>query len=123
MTTTLFRDVVDELRALLARPAREADDWSIDFGFRCKCRDCAELQRFVRSSRQEFDWPLNAERRRHIHGAIDAPRLPISHVTARRGSPFVLQLRKEPSLFEREAAYRDALRGTLDELESARSTL
>jgi hypothetical protein len=119
VASELYRGVVDELRGLLARPAREPNDWSIDHALGCSCGDCAELGRFLRASQQELDWPLSTERRRHVHGVLDALRLPVSHATRRQGRPFVLELRKRQSLFDREAEYHESLRTALGELEVA----
>jgi hypothetical protein len=114
--TELPGGVVDELGEVLSRPARDPNDWSIEHPLGCTCGDCAELARFLRSSEQRLDWPLNKERRRHIHGVLETHELPVSHTTLRQGRPFVLQVRKLPSLFSREAAYCRALRKVLCEL-------
>lgn len=114
--TELYRGVVDELGELLSRPARDPDDWAIEHALGCSCEDCAELGRFLGSSEQELDLPLNKERRRHIHDVVRVHELPVSHTTLRQGRPFVLQLRKLKSLFSREAAYRRALQRVFDKL-------
>jgi hypothetical protein len=62
--------------------------------------------RFLGSQQRAVDWPLNQQRRQHIHSTIDSAKLPITHVTLRRGSPHVLQLQKQSTLFSRDAAYR-----------------
>lgn len=103
----LFRHVVDGLERTLAAPKRAADDWSIALPIPCKCALCAGLSAFLRDgSRTEHTWPLAKERRQHIHNAIERHRLPVTHVTTRRGSPYSLVLTKEKALFDREAALR-----------------
>ena len=72
----------------------------------CPCADCKELARVLRSSHGGHDWPLPKDRRQHIHGMIDSAKLPVLHTTLRQGSPHVLQLRKDLSLFSRETDYR-----------------
>ncbi len=119
--TALYGGVVDELGEVLSKPARDPNDWSIEHPLGCTCGDCAELVRFLRSSKQGLDWSLNKERRRHIHGVLEMHELPVSHTTLRQGRPFVLQLRKLRSLFSREAAYCKALRRVLGELKAGRA--
>jgi hypothetical protein len=98
---------VDGLERTLAAPKRAADDWSIALPMQCKCELCAGLSAFLRDgSRTEHTWPLAKERRQHIHNAIERHRLPVTHVTTRRGSPYSLVLTKEKALFDREAALR-----------------
>ena len=113
----LYSRCVGELERTLAAPPRRDDDGSLEPALDCTCDDCVELIELLRSPAERArDWPLNKERRRHLHGRIDATELPVSHTTLRRGSPHVLQLRKLPILFEREAAHREELSATLREL-------
>ena len=92
--------------AVVRAPARAQSDWTIDYKLHCSCDDCAALSQFLGSTRTELDWPLNQGRRQHIHTTIDSAKLPVLHTTRRTGSPYVLQLRKDDSLFSRERAYR-----------------
>jgi hypothetical protein len=94
------------LEARLARPARAADDWSIELPEGCCCELCATLAAFLGDpARRSFDWPLAEQRRRHVHNRIDGAELPVHHQTRRSGRPYTLALRKTDALFERE---RDA---------------
>ncbi len=103
----LFRQVVADLEAALAKPVRTPDDWSITLLQQCSCELCSGLTAFLRDkSRIQHEWPLAKERRQHIHNAIDRHRLPVTHVTTRRGSPYSLVLTKEAGLFHGEAALR-----------------
>ncbi len=78
------------------------------------CGDCDELSFFLQSSeRSGCDWPLNKQRRRHIHGVLDSNDLPVRHTTLRRGSPHVLQLRKDQSLASRERDHQRKLKSML----------
>lgn len=72
------------------------------------------------STRTELDWPLNQGRRQHIHTTIDSAKLPVLHTTRRTGSPYVLQLRKDDSLFSRERAYRERAKEVLKLLPAVR---
>ncbi|MGQ7843796.1 2OG-Fe(II) oxygenase [Granulosicoccus sp. 3-233] len=74
-------------------------DWRMTTETNCSCADCATLTEFLKSPSQTVSLPLAKNRRRHLHGVIDGLGLPISHRTRRQGSPYVLELRKQPSLF------------------------
>jgi predicted 2-oxoglutarate/Fe(II)-dependent dioxygenase YbiX len=112
----LHRECTARLRAIRSAPARTEGDWTITYPLRCSCADCTVLSKFLRSSRADYDWPLKKDRRQHIHGAIDSAELPVLHTTLRSGSPHVLQLRKDRSLFSRERAYRSRVSKILDAL-------
>ena len=95
------------LAAQLARPARLADDWSIDLPPGCSCELCTELGAFLsQPTRVTLEWPLAEQRRRHVHGRIDTAELPVRHQTRRSGRPYTLVLTKTRALFEREAQQR-----------------
>jgi hypothetical protein len=115
----LHRECTARLRAVLSAPARAEGNWSITYPLGCSCADCKVLSQFLTSSRTDCDWPLNKERRQHIHRAIDSAQLPVLHTTLRRGSPHVLQLRKDRSLWSRERAHRARVKKILDELPAA----
>jgi hypothetical protein len=103
----LYRHVVASLEIALTAPPRSRDDWSIEPSLRCNCELCKELAAFLRSPvRTVHKWPLAKIGRAHIHQAIDGDKLPVSHVTTRRGSPFTLVLEKRSILFEQDAAQR-----------------
>jgi hypothetical protein len=104
-----------QLRKYLREPPRAADDWSIVTPEKCHCALCAELARFlVDRKRTHFEWPLAKERRRHVHGVIDRHEMPVTHVTRRSGSPYILVLDKTRALFDREAKERTAWQRALD---------
>jgi hypothetical protein len=108
--SVVHRECAERLALILSAPTRAEDDWTISFSLHCDCADCKELSSYLSSSRRDHDWPLNEYRRSHIHAVLDAANLPVRHTTLRRGSPFVLQLRKDKALFSREKAYLDRLR-------------
>lgn len=66
-------------------------------------------------------WSLTKERRRHFHGMIDFHRLPVTHITLRRGSPQTLVLTKQENLFDRKAALRARQKALLGRLRQQRS--
>jgi hypothetical protein len=103
----LVAHCADVFGVRLARPPRAEGDWSIEPPNGCKCELCKELGRFlVDSGRRVFDWPLAKERRAHVHAAIDAAELPVTHETKRQGRPYTLVLIKTNALFERERQAR-----------------
>ena len=104
-------DCAARLRARLARPQRAPGDWSIELpAGGCTCDLCGTLRVFLEDkSRRTFEWPLAKQRRQHVHARIDAAELPVTHVTRRQGSPYILVLNKTEALFarEQEARIRD----------------
>jgi predicted 2-oxoglutarate/Fe(II)-dependent dioxygenase YbiX len=117
----LQRVCTERLEAVLRVPIRAKDDWTIHYPLICGCADCKVLSQFLRSADTERDWPLNEGRRQHIHGTIDSAKLPVLHTTLRRGSPYVLQLRKDHALFTRERAYLSRVKDILNALRTPRS--
>jgi hypothetical protein len=106
----IARHCAARLEARLARPARAADDWSIELPQGCRCELCQTLGEFLRDpARRTFEWPLAEQRRRHVHSRIDQGELPVHHQTRRSGRPYTLVLTKTDALFtrEREARRRD----------------
>ncbi len=116
MGSPLHRECNSRLNAILNALPRVEGDWTITYLLDCACADCKVLSDFLGSTRTDYDWPLNKERRQHIHRTIESAALPVLHTTLRRGRPHVLQLRKDRSLFSRDRAYRDRVKQILDTL-------
>jgi len=96
------RDCGKRLGAIIARPLRDEDDWSIGWTG-CGCGLCDTLGTFLGSrSRRVFEWPLATDGRRHVHTQIDSAGLPVRHRTRRQGRPYTLVLTKTDELFTRE---------------------
>jgi hypothetical protein len=96
------RDCGQRLGAVIARPLRDEDDWSIEWTG-CGCDLCGTLGTFLGSRSQRiFEWPLATDGRRHVHTQIDAAALPVRHQTRRQGRPYTLVLTKTDELFTRE---------------------
>ncbi|HHU09233.1 MAG TPA: 2OG-Fe(II) oxygenase [Intrasporangiaceae bacterium] len=103
---TVARWVHGQLQAVLARPPRSADDWSIAWTSPGGA-DEDRLAEFLNAADERtLAWPLAAPRRQVIHRLIDEAGLPVTHVTVRSGSPYTLMLDKTEALFTREAAER-----------------
>lgn len=107
-----------QLIALLEQSPRSEDDWAVCLPLPCKCSYCAQLDGFLQDrQRAVYEWPLAERHRKHVHQISDTCELPLSHVTRRSGSPFVLVLKKTTALFVREAALRRSWKQHLGELE------
>lgn len=103
------------LEARLKEPPRADDDWSIDLPEGCRCELCRTLDEFLADpEEQRLEWPIAKDKRRHVHGRLDAHELPVRHQTRRTGSPYTLVLTKSETLFEREAATRRAQEADLE---------
>ncbi|MCB5364776.1 2OG-Fe(II) oxygenase [Pusillimonas sp. CC-YST705] len=99
------------LETCLAKPRRNATDWSItppsEHGGRGLDDLAAPLLAFLASPQQQrLEWPLAQARRQLIHQFIDHHELPIRHETRRTGRPYTLVLEKTLALFERDTADR-----------------
>jgi hypothetical protein len=95
------RDCATRLGAILDRPPRGEDDWSIAWAG-CGCDLCDTLSEFLGSrSRRAFEWPLATPGRRHVHSQVDSAGLPVRHQTRRQGRPYTLVLTKTEELFTR----------------------
>ena len=113
------RDCAERLGAIIARPPRDEDDWSIAWTG-CGCGLCDTLGTFLGSrSRRVFEWPLAKDGRRHVHTQIDSAGLPVRHQTRRQGRPYTLVLTKTDELFTRAS---DARRRAVSDLAWLRST-
>jgi hypothetical protein len=105
-------------RGLRVRPRGE-NDWSMELPAGCSCELCSTLAEFLSDpDLKQLDWPLAAQRRRHIHGRIDHHELPVRHSTRRKGSPYVLVLTKTRELFTWEVAIRRSHEVDVDWLET-----
>jgi hypothetical protein len=104
----LAADCAARLRDQLDRPQREPGDWSVTLpAGGCTCDLCATLRDFLAApDRRTLEWPLAKQRRQHVHTRIDAAEVPVTHVTKRQGSPYVLVLRKTDDLFAGEQEAR-----------------
>lgn len=102
----IARDCAQRLAAIIARPRREDDDWSIAWTG-CRCDLCDTLGTFLGSRSQRiFEWPLAKDGRQHLHTRIDSAGLPVRHQTRRQGRPYTLVLTKTDELFTRATTAR-----------------
>ncbi|MCK5663437.1 MAG: hypothetical protein KAI17_08115, partial [Thiotrichaceae bacterium] len=98
-----LQKLYERLSEQVQEGVRPSNDWSIMDPNHCSCSDCQDLNIFLQSKNtQEKVWPLNKDRRMHIHRTIDAMRLPVTHQTQRTGSPHKLVLIKTSELFSRD---------------------
>ena len=91
-----------ELQMRTARAPQAPGDYRRDARLSCKCGDCRVLSRFLANpNERECRMPLNKDRRRHLHGIIEANRCDVTHVTERKGRPFTLVCTKTTASYER----------------------
>ena len=91
-----------ELRAATAHPIEPPGDWAREAKLGCSCEDCKALSKFLRDPAQRIGrFPLNKERRRHLHQQIDHHQCDCTHVTERKGSPQTLICTKTQGSYER----------------------
>jgi hypothetical protein len=97
-----LKAVATELDSRAANPPREPGDWRRQSATGCKCADCKVLSRFLNDpGERTLRLPLAENRRRHLHQTIDDKQLDTTHVTERRGRPYVLVLTKTKASYER----------------------
>ncbi len=112
-----LRQLYERLFAQIQKGPRKSSDWSIMDSNQCSCNDCRDLNSFLQSkSTQEKIWPLNKNRRMHIHRTIDEMRLPVSHQTQRTGSPHKLILKKTNELFLSDKKRIDKIAAAIEQL-------
>lgn len=102
------------LTALLKRPKRAPNDWSI--AWRSPGGDDLDrLAKFLNApDEQTWEWPLATPRRKQIHEVIDRVGLPVEHTTRRKGRPYTLVLRKTSTIFRRDTELRFRAQHDLD---------
>jgi hypothetical protein len=94
--------VVEELELRKSRPPQEPTDWRRESATGCDCPDCEELSRFLKDpNAKTLRLPRAQERRRHLHNVIDRRKLDTTHVTERRGRPYILVCTKTTDSYER----------------------
>jgi len=107
----LATDCAARIHARLARPERNACDWSVELpAGGCACELCGTLRTFLTDrDGRTFEWPLAKDGRQHVHSRIDSAELPVTHVARRQGRPYTLVLVKTDALFARaqQARARD----------------
>jgi hypothetical protein len=117
---TVAQDCAERLGAIIARPPRSEDDWSIEWAG-CGCGLCDTLGRFLGSrSQRVLEWPLATDGRRHVHTQVDSAGLPVRHQTRRQGRPYTLVLVKTDELFTRASDARHQAETDLAWLKSTR---
>ncbi len=83
------------IKATGAAP-RMPGDWSQAGRIRCSCDFCVQVNAFAAHPVQQvLRIKAKTEDRAHLHRAIDGAGLEMTHITERKGSPYVLVLTKE----------------------------
>ena len=103
MYKDLSQTLSDRLKTDQKKGGRKPGDWSIMDRNICTCHDCLDLNNFLQSSDlQQKIWPINKDRRFHIHQIITKMRICVTHQTKRTGSPHKLVLVKTKELFSQD---------------------
>lgn len=109
---------LEKVKTELAKPPRGKNDWSISLPGGCRCELCGSLRSFLEDpDRQHYEWPITKAKRQHVHQRIDEYKLPVTHETRRKGSPYTLVLKKKAELFDRDKKLRRTLQRDLSWLE------
>jgi hypothetical protein len=119
----LARDCERRLTAIIARPVRTDDDWSVPWSGGCGCGLCGTFGEFLADhGERKLERPLAEARRKHVIEQIGAAELPVRHEVWKFGSPHTLVLTKTGEMLGREAAARKDAAASLEWL-IARRTL
>jgi 2-oxoglutarate-Fe(II)-dependent oxygenase superfamily protein len=114
----LLQHCLTELRAATAHPIEPPKDWKREAKLGCRCEDCVALSRFLRDPAERVGrFPVNKQRRRHLHQQIDKHRCDVKHVTERKGSPQTLVCTKTQDSYERRRKQYGIDKELLAELE------
>lgn len=98
----LLKHCLTELRAATAHPIEPPKNWKREAKLGCTCDDCVALSRFLRDPSERVGrFPMNKQRRQHLHQQIDEHRCDVKHVTERKGSPQTLVCTKTQDSYER----------------------
>ncbi|MCC2671372.1 MAG: hypothetical protein K0Q72_3843, partial [Armatimonadetes bacterium] len=85
-----------------AEPVVPPADWRRAAELACKCPDCQALSRFLADPGTPLArFPLNQDRRRHLHTQIERHQCDCTHETERKGRPFTLVCQKTSASYER----------------------
>jgi hypothetical protein len=114
----LLQHCLTELRAATAQAPEPPKDWKREAKLGCKCEDCAALSRFLRDPVERVGrFPMNKQRRQHLHRQIDQHGCDCTHVTERKGSPQTLVCTKTQNSYERSRKQFEVDQVVLAELE------
>jgi hypothetical protein len=114
----LLQHCLTELRAATVHPIEPPNDWKREAKLGCRCEDCLALSRFLRNPTERVTrFPMNKQRRQHLHRQIDKHRCDVTHVTERKGSPQTLVCTKTQESYERRRKQYGADQELLAELE------
>lgn len=118
VASRLLEHCLTELRTATAHPIAPPKDWKREAKLACRCEDCLALSRFLRHpSERVARFPMNKERRKHLHRQVDKHRCDVTHVTEREGSPQTLVCTKTQASYERQRERYNVDRKLLAELE------
>jgi hypothetical protein len=98
----LLEHCLTELDEATVQAPEPPADWRREAKLGCTCADCAAVSRFLRDPAERVGrFPMNKERRQHVHQQLDQHRCDVTHVTERKGSPQTLVCTKTEESYER----------------------
>ena len=98
---------LDHLRARIGEPLEAPSDWARAATVPCRCKDCAELNRFLADPTRKL-WTFKAAQaqRSHVEASIRHSGCDVDFVTEKRGSPYSLVCTKNQATYENRARQR-----------------
>lgn len=89
------------LESRVAQVPQKPTDYRRPAKLSCNCSDCSELSSFLATPDESVHrFPVNKERRRHLHQIIECHNCDLRHVTERRGRPYTLVCTKTTASYE-----------------------
>jgi hypothetical protein len=109
----------DHLRARIGEPLEPPRDWARTATIACRCKDCAELKRFLADPARKL-WTFKAAQaeRSHVEASIRHNGCDVDFVTEQRGRPYSLVCTKNQASYDNRARQRKKDVGDLARLEA-----
>ncbi len=106
--TLLHQASLNHLNNRIALPLLAPGDWHRDSAIVCRCKDCAELSRFLADPTQPT-WMFKAAEpaRRHVQASITHNQADVDCTTDTRGRPYQLVCTKNQASYQRRAGQRE----------------
>ena len=98
---------LDHLRARISEPLEPPRDWARAAKIPCRCKDCAELNRFLADPARKL-WAFKAAQaqRSHVEASIRHGGCDVDFVTEQRSRPYSLVCTKNQATYENRARQR-----------------
>lgn len=95
------------LRARIGEPLEPPHDWARAATIACRCKDCAELNRFLADpARKQWTFKAAEPMRSHVEGSIRNDGCDVDVMTEQRGRPYSLVCTKNQASYEKRVRQR-----------------